>query len=65
MIAIEAIKSRGVDLQKEWTESPEHPQNWPDRKRWTIALVIALTGFLVRTVPLSLRGGADAAKIPS
>lgn len=39
--------SRAGDLQKEWTESPEHPQNWPDRQRWTIALVIALTGFLV------------------
>lgn len=48
MTALERIKTRGVDLQKEWTESPEHPQNWPDRKRWTIALVIALTGFLVR-----------------
>ena len=40
--------SRTIDLQKEWTESPEHPQNWPDRRRWTIALVIAFTGFLVR-----------------
>ncbi|GAA5991335.1 hypothetical protein JCM10908_003263 [Rhodotorula pacifica] len=46
MTALETIKSRGVDLQKEWSESPEHPQNWPDRRRWTIALVIALTGFL-------------------
>ena len=43
-----AITSPTVDLQKEWTESPQHPQNWPDRRRWTIALVIALTGFLVR-----------------
>ncbi|GAA5966722.1 hypothetical protein JCM8115_002789 [Rhodotorula mucilaginosa] len=41
-----AITSPTVDLQKEWTESPQHPQNWPDRRRWTIALVIALTGFL-------------------
>lgn len=65
MTAIEAIKSRGVDLQKEWTESPEHPQNWPDRQRWTIALVIALTGFLVRTVPLSLREGSEATKTAS
>lgn len=49
MDKLEAVRSRGVDLQREWIESPDHPQNWPDRRRWTIALVIALTGFLVRS----------------
>ncbi|BGP52525.1 hypothetical protein JCM8202v2_000079 [Rhodotorula sphaerocarpa] len=34
------------DLRREWEESPEHPTNWPNSKRWTMALVIALTGFL-------------------
>ncbi|GAA5869987.1 hypothetical protein JCM3774_004330 [Rhodotorula dairenensis] len=46
MRQLDVAESRGVDLQRAWLESPEHPQNWPDRKRWTIALVIALTGFL-------------------
>lgn len=40
------------DLRREWEESPEHPTNWPNSKRWTMALVIALTGFLVREVAL-------------
>ncbi|GAA5991332.1 hypothetical protein JCM10908_003262 [Rhodotorula pacifica] len=43
---LEKVESRAVDLRKEWLESPEYPQNWANRKRWTIALVIALTGFL-------------------
>ncbi|BGP12181.1 hypothetical protein JCM10213_009335 [Rhodosporidiobolus nylandii] len=33
----------------DWGRSPVHPRNWSARKKWTNALVIALTGFLCTT----------------
>ena len=30
----------------DFSKSPENPHNWPNSKRWRIALTVALTGFI-------------------
>lgn len=29
-----------------FAQSPENPHNWPNSKRWRIALTVAVTGFI-------------------
>ena len=37
---------RAAATLESFATSPENPLNWPNRKKWRIALTVALTGFI-------------------